>query len=665
MLRKPELDPNEVPEVQPAIIVDEVSWTPAVKGAGEKGRYSTKPVLESVSWSVCRKQKIGLIGPNGCGKSSQLLMLLGQIEPTGGRIMKHPANMKIAYMQQEADLDNGKTTFEELLSVFGDRALADVDSAIKEATADARLEQLDELVEERNLTEKHLGEVEDLILQLDLVSYRNTLARDMSGGWQMRVALGKIILSRPDLILLDEPTNHIDLETVEFMEELLRAQDVAMVIVSHDRYFLNQVCNRIVEIADGESKTYFGNYVEYLQARDGAFYSEWQEYNLHRDRVLALKKRIKKLQQRFLMDTLKQKKQDLEKLLANAPPKPEVKVVKNFRFPCSLSVASMDDEASTKESSVDEEPSEDVDDVWGSEVEPLPLLEVENLNVAFPEKEILKNISFTLRQGEKVAVVGPNGCGKSTLVKALVNDLDKSGRVEGQASITSAGSAYFPQRLAEAFNTEEGSVQDALYMSCTSMDVERAGGIEAVLDRLRLNGITAKQPVSSLSGGEKARLAFAKFLLKPVALLVLDEPTNHLDIPTRELLEDALKSFEGAALVVSHDRFFLREFSTRVLEVSNGNIIDHPSWDDYQAAAPPQWQQAQEDEVSFIKQDAVVAKIWSRKKMSRLAKREGKSIGLRRLSNRIEEFMPKPAEKKDDEADSKEATRETAGVSTE
>ncbi|CAE7747233.1 ABCF2 [Symbiodinium sp. CCMP2592] len=635
VLRKPELDPNEVPEVQPAIIVDEahshfesprvntatrreVSWTPAVKGAGEKGRYSTKPVLESVSWSVCRKQKIGLIGPNGCGllgciackgryqpdvvraglpvgdpnlfvstvprKSSQLLMLLGQIEPTGGRIMKHPAKMKIAYMQQEADLDNGKTTFEELLSVFGDRSLAEVDSAIKEATADARLEQLDQLVEERNLTEKHLGEVEDLILQLDLVSYRNTLARDMSGGWQMRVALGKIILSRPDLILLDEPTNHIDLETVEFMEELLRAQDVAMVIVSHDRYFLNQVCNRIVEIADGESKTYFGNYVEYLQARDGAFYSEWQEYNLHRDRVLALKKRIKKLQQRFLMDTLKQKKQDLEKLLANAPPKPEVKVVKNFRFPCSLSVASTE-EASTEESSAEEEPSEDVDDLWGSEVEPLPLLEVENLNVSFPDKEVLKNISFTLRQGEKVAVVGPNGCGKSTLVKALVNDLDKSGRVEGQASVTSAGSAYFPQRLAEAFNTEEGSVQDALYMSCTSMDVERAGGIEAVLDRLRLSGITAKQPVSSLSGGEKARLAFAKFLLKPVALLVLDEPTNHLDIPTRELLEDALKSFEGAALVVSHDRFFLREFSTRVLEVSNGNIIDHPSWDDYQACA--------------------------------------------------------------------------------
>ncbi|CAJ1353182.1 unnamed protein product, partial [Effrenium voratum] len=183
---------------------------------------------------------------------------------------------------------------------------------------------------------------------------------------------------------------------------------------------------------------------------------------------------------------------------------------------------------------------------------------------------------------------------------------------------------------------------------------DRAGGIEAVLDRLRLDGVTGQQPVSSLSGGEKARVAFAQFLLKPVAVLVLDEPTNHLDIPTRELLEDALKAFEGAALVVSHDRFFLREFATRVLEISEGKLLDHDSWETYQAAAPPQWQQAQEAEVSFIKQDAVVVQKWSRKKMARLRKREGKGIGLRRFSSRVEEFQEKKEDKKKDKEESQE-----------
>ncbi|CAK9017445.1 unnamed protein product [Durusdinium trenchii] len=623
-LRHAELNPKETPRIVPAVIVDKVRWTPAVKGGGEHGKTTIKEVLESVSWSVHRGQKVGLIGPNGCGKSTQLLMLMQEIEPGSGRILKFPEDMKIAYMQQEADLDNSRTAFEELCAAFNMRRLADIDADIEACASaeDYSDEEMAKYIEERTDTEEGLEKAETMVSELGLDAFRDTLVPELSGGWQMRVALGKIILSKPDIILLDEPTNHVDLETVEFMEDLLQKQDAAMVVVSHDRYFLNQVCNRIVEMSDGTCKTYLGNYVAYLQARDDAFALEWKRYNLHRDRVKALKKRIKRLEERFLLDVLAQKKQDLEKLLATAPPKPQVKVVKNFRFPCCLPTTDDEDE-----------------NLWEDQAELPILLKVQNLGVRFADHVVLEKISFLLRQGEKVAIVGRNGCGKSTLVRALVKDLDTSAAVDGDAAITSAGAAYFPQRLAEAFNSDDGTVKDALYMSCKPDDINRAGGIDAVLDRLRLDGVTQEQPVSSLSGGEKARVAFAQFLLNPVALLVLDEPTNHLDIPTRELLEDALKAFRGAALVVSHDRFFLREFATRVLEISDGMLKDYDSWDAYEAAAPPQWKSAQDAEVDFIKQDAVVKKVWSGKKMSRLQKREGKAIGLRRLSSRTEEFM--------------------------
>jgi len=182
-----------------------------------------------------------------------------------------------------------------------------------------------------------------------------------------------------------------------------------------------------------------------------------------------------------------------------------------------------------------------------------------------------------------------------------------------------------------------------LYRSCGVNDIDAVGGLEVVLKRLRLDGVTSDQPVWSLSGGEKARVAFAQFLLQPVALLVLDEPTNHLDIPTRELLEDALKAFQGAALVVSHDRFFLREFATRVVGIADGKLRDFASWDDYTAAAPPQWLAATEAEESFIRQDVNAAIIWRRKKMSRLRKQQG-NVGLRRLSDRVDEFMPDEGE---------------------
>jgi len=609
-----------------AVTFDAVQWLPAVKIQGpptEDGRKAgSKEVLADSSWEVKGSDRVGLIGANGCGKSTQLLMILGLLEPTSGSITKSPEDLRIGYMQQEANLDGDATVFGVLHEVFGDRDLEEIDADLvqcsEEAASgdgdmDACMAKLDALVDERGLAEEHIDKVDELISKLGLLTFRNSYLRELSGGWQMRVALGILILQQPDLLLLDEPTNHIDLETVEFMEDFLNAQEIPMVIVSHDRYFLNAVCTKIVEVYRGNTTSYDGNYLSYLNARDRTLAFEWKRWQRYQERCDTIRRQINKLQERRMESQAAKKRDELQALLENPVAQPEVNDLSCFTFPV--------------------EPA-------GEEVEEEePVLVVDGLQVSFGDKEVLRGVSVSVQAGEKVAIVGANGCGKSTLVKSIVGELQESGLAEVHGTIQhSGGISYFPQRLAESLNNEEGSVKDALYLSCSSADIEAAGGMDSVLRRLRLAGVTQDQPVSTLSGGEKARVAFANFLLSPCRLLVLDEPTNHLDIPTRELLEDALKEFQGAVLVVSHDRFFLREFARRVIAIVDGQAVEYDSWEAYEAAAPKQWQQASEDEQDFILQDARAKTIWSNKKMARIAKKQV-NVGLRRLSDKAEDLV--------------------------
>ncbi|CAK0891193.1 unnamed protein product, partial [Prorocentrum cordatum] len=698
---------------------EDVSWTPAVNNTmhvpGER-RSSSKPVLNGVSWEISGAEKVGLIGANGSGKSSMLLMINDLLQTTSGQVVKRPADMRIGYMKQEADLESSLTAREALLSVFGCRDLESIDADLESVAMEGDIGELDRLVSERTEAELQHQEVEDLIPRLGLSSLASTPIPELSGGWQMRVGLGQIMLRKPQLILLDEPTNHVDLETVEFMEDFLRSQDVPMVIVSHDRYFLNQVCTKIVEIYRGKTATYWGNYVSYLRRRDRLLARDWSRYREWQRAIDIMKKGIRRLEGRYMIEMASKKKLELAELEAKNVPKPEVSEVSNFSFPSVFApgeggirpkqakkLAPLEEEmVEDSDDSSDEEADDELfegdfddeepdwsqkaeaggpepreppavvpaspagsDDFWGGpppeaaapraeaegaeEAAPAPqqelgevLLEVRECGVRYSDKVVLDSVSLTVRRGEKVALVGPNGCGKSTLVRAIMGDLGEESFVRGDFTCTDMGMAYFPQRLAEAFNSEKQTVKDVLFMSCKVGDLERAGGIDSVLTSLQLTGITANQPVCSLSGGEKARVAFAQFLLDPCALLVLDEPTNHLDIATRELLEDALKKFDGGALVVSHDRFFLREFATRVVEFQDdGTLREFNSWDAYSRAAPPQWAAATEAEGEFIEQDGVALQIWSKKSMTRVKRRYG-NVGLRRLSPRAVEKVPEP-----------------------
>jgi len=717
------------------VLFQDVAYIPGILGAGERGKTMTKEVLKDATWAVRGSEKVGLIGANGCGKSIQLLMIQGTLDPTQGEIVKKPKDMKIGYMKQEAALDQTMTVVEELLSVFAsDRSLEAIDVDLERVSRMAEGVQLiDQFVEERAAVEAHRKEVDDLLPVLGLMHRRDEPISMLSGGWQMRVGLGKIMLTRPNLVLLDEPTNHVDLETVQFMETFLKMQKIPMVIVSHDRYFLNRVCTKIVEVYKGKTKSYTGNYLDFLRRRDKALAVEWTQWNAYLSKTKDLEKQLQKLEGRSILDKAREIRDMLTEAYANPPPKPEVSEFRDFFFPPAAlapgeeapmeaevcEVVQVDSpqveaedaevvaeerektrqglrderaklvrEAAGARARGDQEPSpqpepdfvevvgqaaageeaedeqEDEEDAdnqdesdvnaepeWGSEesesVEAVPvarrkkfgkpLLEVEHLDVSYDGRPILKNVSLQVRAGEKVAVVGRNGCGKSTMIKAIVNDLGEGGTRSGEISFSDGGLAYFPQRLAEAFNGEHTSVQDALYWCCGAKEIENAGGMEAVLARIRLDGATRKQPVSSLSGGEKARVAFAQFMLEPCAVLVLDEPTNHLDIPTRELLEDALKQYDGAVLAVSHDRFFLREFATRVIEVTpEGMLRDYDSWESYEREAPKLWKEAAAGEDAFIKQDARASMIWSDKRLQRLKKREG-NVGMRRLSVRAED----------------------------
>lgn len=588
--------PPVLPYVGPTeVVFDDVHWTAVVAERGDgRSRCTTKEVLTGASWGLRGAERVGLIGINGCGKSVQLLMLLGQVQPTSGSVTVRPESTRIAYMGQEADLECTGTVAEELLSVFANRSYEEIDADLERLDVDSDEQEVSRLLDERATLEEEEEEVEELCARLGLLEFCDTSVAALSGGWQMRVSLGKIMLQKPDLLLLDEPTNHVDLETVECMEHFLQSQDIPMIVVSHDRYFLNKVCTKIVQVYRGKAYTYNGSYVDYLQAQDVDLVRQWGVFQEYEDKLSQLRATIDNLARKVKTDQAAQKRLELQGLLKRPVPKPQVNEIHDFRFP------------------VVERPPPDQ-----------AVLKVECLSVQYgAAPPVLRQVSFTVVPGEKVAIVGRNGSGKSVLLRTILGEPD-AGRVSGSIERPNHAS-YFPQRLAEQVNEERASVREVLSRSFGDQD------IEDVMRRLRLDDELQDQPLCKLSGGEKARAAFAWFLLHPCSLLVLDEPTNHLDIATRELLEDAVKAFDGTALVVSHDRFFLREFATRVIEVKDGQLLDYGSWDEYAAAAG--WD-LEPVEKPFILQDAKAFALWSKKRLSRLRKREG-NVGLRRLSPR-------------------------------
>ncbi len=534
--------------------------------------YPTGEVLKDVSWEIRNGERIGLVGVNGAGKSTQLKIIAGVEEATDGSLITE-GDPSIAYLKQEFDVDLSRTVREELFEAFQEASdLLHSQKLIQEKMeselASKDLEYLDSLIKELGIIQSKFDSINGYDLEskveklLPTIGFNQNagdrLVGDFSGGWQMRIALGKILLQSPDLLLLDEPTNHLDLETIEWLENYLLNQKVAMVIVSHDRSFLDKVCTRIVNTERGKSKSYLGNYTSYIQQRDFELESTKLAYEKQQKDMQVQKAYIERFRASATRSTqAKSREKLLDKVERIEAPENNLKGP-NFRF--------------------SDAPRAGRD-----------ILSIKDLTHSYADNILFLGAFLELEPGERIAFLGPNGSGKSTLLRLIMGleEPDEGSIMIGKYNIIPS---YFEQNQAEALELEK-TVIETISQSVPNWTQTE---IRSLLGSFGLTDDSVFKEVSQISGGEKARLALALMIIKPSNLLILDEPTNHLDIPSKQMLEKALSNYNGNALIVSHDRYFISKVANKIVEIRDGQLIKYQG--DYKYYKEKKMEEAEEKE---------------------------------------------------------------------
>ncbi len=474
--------------------------------------FSSRPVLDDITFLINRKERIALVGKNGAGKTTLLRLIAGEYQPTSGRIAKD-ADMTIGYLPQVMLFQDDKTLREEVMTVHRDAQ-----------------EEQDEA--------RFIAEMDRTIIGLGFE--RKDFERpcsEFSGGWRMRIELAKILLSHPDLLLLDEPTNHLDIESIQWLEDFLKTSPSAVLMVSHDRAFIDNTCPRTIEITLGRIYDYNVNYSRFVELRKERHEQQVRAYQnqqkmiqdtedfIERFRYKATKavqvqSRIKQLEK---LERLEVDLEDTSRLNLRFPPAP-----RSGDFP----------------------------------------LIVEDLRKDFGAHNVFHDVTFTIRRGEKVAFVGKNGEGKSTLVKCIMGQLDYLGTLKIGHNVKIG---YFAQNQA-ALLDENLTVFDTIdYVAVGDIRTK----IRDILGAFMFGGEASEKKVKVLSGGERSRLAMIRLLLEPCNLLILDEPTNHLDMQSKDVLKAALQDFNGTVICVSHDRDFLNGLVEKVYEFGGGRVKEH------------------------------------------------------------------------------------------
>jgi len=509
--------------------------------------FGSRLLFENIHWHVRPKDRIALIGANGIGKSTLLKIILGRITPTTGRVV-HAKNLTIGYLPQEGLPEFEKSVIEESMSAFRD--IQAVQMRLNEIEDKIKILPHDSEAYQRLLQE--YGECHHRFEQLEGFSARSRAEKvliglgfrtedferpcsQFSGGWQMRVSLAKLLLQKPDLLLLDEPTNHLDIESIVWFEDYLKSYEGSVVTVSHDRYFIDHICNRISELDHQRLTDYSGDYEAYEEAKALAEEQLIAEYERQQDE----RRRIQVFIDRFRYKATKARQVQsrvkmLEKMEQLNLPEDERKAV-HFRFP-------------------QPPPSGRV------------VLEVEDLTKSYDGIPVFEKLNFILERGDKAALVGVNGAGKSTLLRLLSGeDTPDRGAIKIGYNVMLE---YFAQQQAEKLN-----IANTVFEEITAAARDHTPLLlRTILGAFLFSGDDIQKPVKILSGGEKSRLAFAKMLLNPTNFILLDEPTNHIDAQTRDILQSALQDYEGTLLIASHDRYFLDNLVTKVLELKNGRM---------------------------------------------------------------------------------------------
>jgi len=507
--------------------------------------FAGKPLLSSVSWHLRKGERVGLVGENGAGKSTLMKMIAGLDTPSSGTIQL-ARGARVGYLPQDGIVTRGRPLFAEALSALPDLELMEQElTRLEEQLSDPSVDEREHL----RILERY-GELQETYRARGGYSKEATVGSVLnglgfspddwdkecglfSGGWQMRIALAKLLLNRPEILLLDEPTNHLDIEARNWLEEYLVAYDGSVILVSHDRFFLDVVCSRIAEVWNHTITDYPCSYSAYLVQRDERISSLREAKRRQDEEIASLEDFIRRFRYNANKASLVQSRiKQLEKIERIVIP-PERKKIR-FSFP---------------------------DPPKSGRI----VMELSGVTKRYGDKVVLERVDLTVEKGEKIALVGHNGAGKSTLMKILAGGEFQDGeRVVGHNVVID----YFAQDQGEELDPDR-TVYDEIYADAPFETVPR---LRDLLGAFLFSGDDIHKRCGVLSGGERNRLALAKMLLKPANLLLMDEPTNHLDLFSKEVLLEALRRFPGTVVFVSHDRHFIDNLATSVVEVEGGKL---------------------------------------------------------------------------------------------
>jgi len=519
--------------------------------------FITDEILSGVKLEVQHRDRVALVGRNGAGKSTLLKIIAGQMSYDSGEIII-PKDIQIGYLEQHAGIDSELSIWDEMMTIFAnlqkqEQTLRHLEQQMADPAIYEDSEQYARIMAEYDQLQHDFKDAGGYQYEADTRSVLHGMQffpedyqkpiRSLSGGQRTRLALAKLLLSKPDLLILDEPTNHLDIETLSWLEGYLKGYEGAILIVSHDRYFLDQVVSIVYEVSRTKVSKYVGNYSAYLDEKAKNYERDLKMYERQMDEKAKLETFIQKNLARASTTKMAQSRRKvLEKTSWMESPDGDEKSA-NFGF------------------SIDRQSGNDV-------------LSVDNLTIGFNGKAISQNIGMRVFREDRIALVGPNGVGKSTLLKTIVKDIEA---LAGDVRYgTNVQIGYYDQEQAKLHSNK--SVLSELWDEWPLLNEK---DIRNILGRFLFSGDDVSKTVNSLSGGEKARLALAKLMMQKSNFLVLDEPTNHLDLDSKEILENALIDYPGTLLFVSHDRYFINRIATKVIELSGTGSFEYLGDYDY------------------------------------------------------------------------------------
>ncbi len=578
--------------------------------------FGAEQILSDIKLEVQKRDRIGLVGRNGAGKSTLLKIIAEQISYDEGEIIK-PKNVSLGYLAQHSGLNSNLSIWDEMLTVY--TPLIQLEHQIRDLEQKMTLPEVynDEEQYERILKDydelqvsfkekggyQYEADIRSVLhgLQFQQFDYTTPIST-LSGGQKTRLSLGKLLLSQPDLLILDEPTNHLDIETLTWLEQYLQGYKGAVLIVSHDRYFMDKVVSIIYELSRTSIKKYHGNYSEYLERKAADYEREMKQYEKQQDEIAKLNDFIQKnIVRASTTKRAQSRRKQLEKIQVMDRPQGNEKSA-SFTFRINKQTGHI-------------------------------VATITNCSIGFDKTVISRNLNLNITKGDSIALIGPNGVGKSTLLKTII------GRLPTLAGQISFGSnieiGYYDQEQANL--TSNKTVLNELWDDYPNYNEK---DIRTVLGNFLFSGDDVLKPVSALSGGEKARLALAKLMLQGANFLILDEPTNHLDLDSKIVLENALVEFPGTILFVSHDRYFINRIASKVVQLSNNGTEEFLGDYDYYLQKKLEQEELQAYEQSNSDSNTEKAEEKPSYQMDKETKKRQRQINRRlgEIEKRIEEL---------------------------